>query len=366
MLESPLEVTVPAMPGLSHREEALVNSSVGSEVHQEPLTIDELVRHRASLGPDQPKISYPRTGIEYVDYSLYQLDVFAFRVSKKIAGIVPPRATSSETPAVIALLGPSDISYLILLLALSKLGHSVLFLSTRISISAYVSLMERTHSRHIFVHKSFKDTAEELKERMTDLNVYEIPGKSAYDYPIRGNVDTNVVSHLDRNIESRNVAFIIHSSGSTSLPKPIFQTNSAAIKNYAGNMNMNGFITLPLYHGHGISVLFRTIYSCKTLHLYNAELPLTKRYLLDIMRENEFEIFYGVPYALKLLAETDEGISALSNLKAVMFGGSPCPDSLGDRLVANGVNLISHYGTYVLLFSVTGDVLMTIGRKLAN
>ena len=61
------------------------------------------------------------------------------------------------------------------------------------------------------------------------------------------------------------------------------------------------------------------------------------------MRNHKFEIFYGVPYALKLLAESDEGISVLSELKAVMFGGSACPDSLGDRLVNNGVNLISHY-----------------------
>ena len=67
------------------------------------------------------------------------------------------------------------------------------------------------------------------------------------------------------------------------------------------------------------------------------------------MRNHKFEIFYGVPYALKLLAESDEGISVLSELKAVMFGGSACPDSLGDRLVNNGVNLISHYGTYASL-----------------
>jgi acyl-CoA synthetase (AMP-forming)/AMP-acid ligase II len=245
------------------------------------------------------------------------------------------------------LLGPSDLSYLVMLLALSKLGHSVLLLSTRISINAYVSLMERTQSQNIFIH-GFKDTAEELRERVPGLRAHEIPDKGIYDYPIPDNVDTNLASHLDRDVESRNIAFIIHSSGSTSLPKPIFQTHGAAIKNYSGNMNMDGFITLPLYHNHGLSCLFRTIYSCKTLHLYNAKLPLTKAYLLDVMKNHGFEIFYGVPYALKLLAESDEGISVLSKLKAVMFGGSACPDSLGNRLVANGVNLVSHYGSYVL------------------
>lgn len=331
------------------REGTLNTSPSTVEPETAPLTIDELVRHRASLGPDQPKISYPRTGIEYVDYSLHQLDVFAFRVSKAIADVFPPRNTSSEKPAVVALLGPSDLNYLVILLALSKLGHSVLLLSTRISIEAYAALMVTTQSRHVFIHRSFNDTIEELKGRLPGLGVDEIPNQDSYDYPVSDTVDTNLVSHLDRVTESKNIAFIIHSSGSTSLPKPISQTHGAAIKNYAGNMNMNGFITLPLYHNHGLSCLFRTIHSCKSLHLYNAELPLTRRYLLDIMGGRDFDIFYGVPYALKLLAETVEGVEVLSRLKAVMFGGSACPDSLGDRLVTNGVNLISHYGTSVSL-----------------
>lgn len=357
MFESPLPASVLQGTGPELRDGVFAKDGASHSVPDEPLTIDELVRHRALLGPGQPKISYPRSGIRYVDYSLRQLDVFAFLVSKEIAPIVPARNSSSEIPAVIALLGHSDLSYLVILLSLSKLGHSVLLLSTRISIDAYVSLMERTGSAHIFIHGSFADTAAELRKRLPGLSVHEIPGWEEYEYPFSCNSDTNLVPHLDRDIESKNIAFIIHSSGSTSLPKPIFQTHSAAIKNYAGNMNMNGFITLPLYHNHGLSCLFRTVYSCKSLHLYNAELPLTKQYLLDIMRQHEFEIFYGVPYALKLLAESDEGITALSRLRAVMFGGSACPDSLGDRLVDNGVNLISHYGSYVIFDSVIAGVL---------
>ncbi|KAL4955552.1 hypothetical protein BDW69DRAFT_193176 [Aspergillus filifer] len=315
----------------------------------EPLTVDELVRHRASLGPSQPVVYYPRTGIEYSEFPLQQLDIFAYRVAKILAEVIPPRKSSSETPVVVALLGPSDLNYLVLLLAVAKLGHSGLLLSTRISVEAHVSLVKRTNAQHIFVHGSLKETAEKVKDRVPNLQVHNIPTEETYDYPIPPTeyttTNTNLLTHLDASIETNHVAWIIHSSGSTGLPKPIFQTQRAAVKNYAGNMNMRGFITLPLYHNHGICCLFRTIYSCKTLHLYNPLLPLTSQYLVDIMRSYEFEIFYGVPYALKLLAETEGGIRALSNLKAVMFGGSPCPDSLGNLLVERGVNLIAHYGS---------------------
>ena len=108
---------------------------------------------------------------------------------------------------------------------------------------------------------------------------------------------------------------------------------------------MRGFITLPLYHAHGISSVFRAIHSLRQIHMYPASKPLTGPSIIKTMKAHKFEIFYGVPYALKLLGETDEGLDVLRNLKLVMFGGSSCPDALGDKLVQNGVKLISHYGT---------------------
>jgi acyl-coenzyme A synthetase/AMP-(fatty) acid ligase len=109
-------------------------------------------------------------------------------------------------------------------------------------------------------------------------------------------------------------------------------------------MDMRAFITLPLYHNHGICNFFRAIHSGKSIHIYNADLPLTQSYLAAILRKHDFEIFYGVPYALKLLAETAEGIELLKHLKIVMYGGSACPDTLGNLLVHRGVNVVGHYG----------------------
>lgn len=133
-------------------------------------------------------------------------------------------------------------------------------------------------------------------------------------------------------------------TGSTGLPKAIYQKQNAALSNFSGNMNMKAFITLPLYHNHGICNLYRAVWSKKAIHLYNADLPLTCNYLIKILQSHDFEIFYGVPYALKLLAEADDGLALLAQLKIVMYGGSACPDDLGDLLVEHGVNLVSHYG----------------------
>ena len=128
------------------------------------------------------------------------------------------------------------------------------------------------------------------------------------------------------------------------MPKPIYQPQKSCIANYGIHMDMKAFITLPLYHNHGICNFFRAIYSGKSIHIYNADLPLTQPHLTSILRKHKFEIFYAVPYALKLLAETDEGIALLQQLKIVMYGGSACPDTLGNLLVDNEVKLVGHYG----------------------
>jgi acyl-coenzyme A synthetase/AMP-(fatty) acid ligase len=190
--------------------------------------------------------------------------------------------------------------------------------------------------------------ATKLQGDLPSLRVDELVGEQAYHYALgSAGIDTRKSQDFNLETESKHIAWIIHSSGSTGLPKPILQTHKAAVNNYATNMDMRGFITLPLYHAHGLSSFFRAISSGKQIHLYNASLPLAKQHIIDIMRNNRFEIFYGVPYALKLLAESTQGIELLASCKIVMFGGSSCPDSLGDKLVENGVNLVSHFGTYV-------------------
>jgi acyl-CoA synthetase (AMP-forming)/AMP-acid ligase II len=144
--------------------------------------------------------------------------------------------------------------------------------------------------------------------------------------------------------EENTVAFIVHSSGSTGLPKPIYQTHRQCLSNYATGGGMKAFVTLPLFHNHGLATMFRGMVTGKRTAVYNANLPLTNNHLVTAMQAADFESFHCVPYALKVLAETPEGIAELAKAKLVLFGGSSCPDDLGDLLVQNGVNLVSHYG----------------------
>ncbi|KAM0327071.1 hypothetical protein ACHAQA_006196 [Verticillium albo-atrum] len=307
-------------------------------------TVDDLVRRRARSNPDKVIVSYPSSGIEYVNYTMRQLDVFAYRAAKVYQQSIPARQSSAEKPLMVAVIGPSNFEYLITMLALTKLGHTTLFLSTRISQEAVENLITTTGAQVLVADPRYTSTAETAQQSIPGLKILDIVNRSAFDFEIEVHADTRLDAHLDPAIETDNRVYVIHSSGSTGLPKPIYQTHRSAVANYAWSMEMKAFITLPLYHNHGICNLYRAIYCGKPIHLYNADLPLTHNHLTKIMRTHRFEIFYGVPYALKLLSETDEGMSLLRDLKVVMYGGSACPDDLGNSLVDHGVNLVGHYG----------------------
>lgn len=103
-------------------------------------------------------------------------------------------------------------------------------------------------------------------------------------------------------------------------------------------------MTLPLYHNHGLSVMFRGLWAGNKISIYNANLPLSGSTLVESIRATQPESLHCVPYSLKLMSETDGGIDELKKLKMVMFGGSSCPDELGDRLTEAGVYLVGQYG----------------------
>ncbi|KAK4896327.1 hypothetical protein LTR27_005850 [Elasticomyces elasticus] len=112
-------------------------------------TLTELVRTRATevAAKDLPIISYPSFGISYVAFTPTQIDRLADKAASYYEAFIHRWTSSDEPVQVLALLGPSTFAYFITLLALSRLGHSVLLLSTRLPLAARVSLLQTTSYR---------------------------------------------------------------------------------------------------------------------------------------------------------------------------------------------------------------------------
>lgn len=176
-------------------------------------TVDALVRHRARRNPHLTIVSYPKSGVNFVDYSMQQLDVFAYRVARYYQSFIPTRISSAEKPTTVALLGPSNFDYLVTMLALTKLGHTVLFLSTRISQAAVDSLIETTGAAYVLADSRYAQIATDAQAAIPALRISEIAKSDIYDFPIEVHADTRLDYQLDHAVETNYIIYIIHSSG---------------------------------------------------------------------------------------------------------------------------------------------------------
>jgi len=238
------------------------------------------------------------------------------------------------------MLGAADLNYIITMFALIRLGYTVLIFSPRLTVAGYVSLMKTTSSDTIVHTDAMASLVSKVQEERT-ISPFLMCLRRDYDQVGWGSLGFR----LSKDGASKRVAYIMHSSGSSGLPKPIYQTHSACLGNYASGYGLRALTTVPLYHTHGHAGLYRTMFNHGTMYMYNANLPLTSSNITRILEEVKPKILFAVPYALKLVGESQQGIDALKSCDIVSSAGSALPNELGNRLTEQGIHIIVFLGT---------------------
>ncbi|KAH8650872.1 hypothetical protein BGZ60DRAFT_462084 [Tricladium varicosporioides] len=304
--------------------------------------LDDIIRHRAADADQVPILGYPRFENSVDDYEHFtgkQLDQFIDAAVKKYisAGLKP------NTREVVGVLAPSNIDFIVSFFALSRLGYTVLCLSLRIAPIAVINLLQKTGCSTI-VHGSSPQIEVNVQSVNQDFPIaaIKIPTRIDYDGVVLG---LRFVRHFDREEENSKPAIIIHSSGSTGLPKPISLSHRALLTHPTQGTGLHNFNALPWYHLYGISTSLQAMWMRRTAHLYNVNLPLTADNLIAILEKIQPEAVHTVPYGLGLMAERQSGLNALKRCKVVTAAGARTPDELGDRLVKEGINFGVVFGT---------------------
>ncbi|EIW83278.1 L-aminoadipate-semialdehyde dehydrogenase [Coniophora puteana RWD-64-598 SS2] len=318
------------------------------------VSVNQLFRERLRQYPDLEILGIPDKSFKYTKYTLAQLDAYASLFAHHLADtrlLVPRAKGDSTTQLTVGILGVSNLDYVVTEFALFRMGYCVLFISPNNSPPAIAHLIKTTKSCAVIAQDGYAPAVEAALTHLDDPSSVKIISQPVSDVygPGAQKAHPEKIKWdpiLDPEEEIRMPVTIIHSSGSTGYPKPIFATNLASVSNSAKNFNMTSLSTLPLYHGHGHCNLHRAIYSAKPVYLFpTGSIPLTSANIIKLLAQaSDVEALYGVPYALKLMAETKEGMEVMKSLKLVTFGGSACSDELGDLLVKQGVRLVGHYG----------------------
>lgn len=324
-------------------------------------SVTELIALRAETQGDEPAVHTGSAEFEGLQ-TLTWVDVpfctdrryadVAKAVDRLAAHYAYLADTHDTTPRVIAVLTSTAIDLSLLEIALAKLGLTALLLSVNNSPAAVAHLCKITEARHLIYGHKFTAT---VAEAQSLLAAEGIPLQLVEDkrFPLwgPGGVRDTVVpkfpARLTPDEEKQRACVILHSSGSTGFPKPVYISHYGLIANAAVSVPKTGFSALPLFHGFGHFSIFRCMYHGKTFTLFPPHLPITASNIVRVINDSPTPPVqhFAVPFVLKLLAETAEGVESLAKMEAVSFAGAAVPDDLGDRLVAAGVRLFSQYGT---------------------
>ncbi|KAI0841918.1 acetyl-CoA synthetase-like protein [Hypoxylon sp. FL0890] len=253
----------------------------------------------------------------------------------------------NDKPPTIGLLCHSSLEFVLTWLGLMRLGCRAFHLAPHLDHGSMEHLCKMSNMKTILVDKAQEKRAAQFQG---EINIVKIP---SFQGGTRPNWDYCGESIF--NNEDVNIAFIQHSSGTSSgLPKPILQSQWGAVgclPSFSHEDQPATFTTTPLYHG-GLADCLRAWASGAMIWFFpEGVVPITGSNVVRSVtyaREKSrvpIKYFSSVPYVLQLLAEEHEGIRILQSMDLVGVGGAALAPSVGDRLVELGVKLLSRMGS---------------------
>ncbi|KAK4561065.1 hypothetical protein LTR86_005020 [Recurvomyces mirabilis] len=334
-------------------------------IQQEHKTITGLIDYLAKDHGDLPAVGFPQPG-DRPDEQWTNL-LFTFgdvaQGSKCVASALlhssKQNGTNLSKRQTVGLLCPSTPDFLFTWLALMRLGHAVLLIAPQCQPAAIANLCSTCEVSLLIYDDVYTDLAQESSTvAKGSLQVATLPFSSITQ---RESLEKMCIEDLPvrQAANEEDVAYLHHTSGTSSgMPKPIPQTHRAGcgvLPSFHDGREAATFTTTPLYHG-GIADLFRAWTSRAPIWLFpGKKVPITASNIvkcLDLaasahsrIRLAPVKYFSSVPYVLQMMEGDDRGLRYLQSMDVVGVGGAALPPEVGDRLVNEGVNLISRFGS---------------------
>jgi acyl-coenzyme A synthetase/AMP-(fatty) acid ligase len=249
-----------------------------------------------------------------------------------------PIRTAGEPPLRVTLLAYGTIEWVACFYAIVRMGHSIVNLSPRLP-EDYV---------HGLLAKSKTDilVTDRLEQLSPKLHSIAMPSEAEIlEQPLKPEAELFCPHTV---IQPDDIFIVLHSSGSTSVPK-LFPMKQREWLGRVANIrkilqpSMSAWNASATYNFGGLIVLSLAPSHKAVTYLENDRTNFTHETALDFFRESKPNYLSITPWTLTMLASTAEGISLLTKVDIVMLFGAVCTDALGDRLVAEGVNFYSLY-----------------------
>ncbi|KAI0890636.1 uncharacterized protein GGS22DRAFT_194569 [Annulohypoxylon maeteangense] len=256
----------------------------------------------------------------------------------------------------LAYIGPQDILYAISVLACIKTGYKLLLISTRNTLESNLSLFEKTDCGTLICPTNFPLPI--VKQILTakPMRYLEVP---AVNHWLDGQLEGKPYPYTKTFAEAKAEPFVVlHTSGSTGLPKPIIQTH-ATISPFdaftalpslgyqptypAMCAGKRVYLSFPLFHCGGITMLLpASIFAGFTIVL--GPFPPSVNVINGVHVYGNVDQSCLVPTMLIDLANNPEYLQNLGRLELIAYGGGPCPKVVAE-LISTKTKLLTSFGS---------------------
>ncbi|RPD79527.1 acetyl-CoA synthetase-like protein [Lentinus tigrinus ALCF2SS1-7] len=320
-------------------------------VEQENITLPELYRWHANHNSDYPLFRYSDGGeVKELDYAhVYQA---ICRASSYVSA-----HTGGKGRMPVAVLANADtITYCCMSVGVMQAGHTPFHISPRNGSAAVIDLLSRTQCRIVLVSQDVRAStlAQDVLRQIDDVNLVPLPQFCDLFRP-NGEVDEEPPQISRRDAGLRAPALILHSSGSTNHPKPIYWSQKRLVKYgtvpWHGEVDLTGSVIgahgLPMFHAMGVCICCTAICNGSVLSVFSPSTPPTvptSDNVFEGAHSTDSHYLLTVPTFVETWSRDAEKVAHMKTMKGLMFGGAPLNQEIGDSLALQGINLITLYG----------------------
>ncbi|KAL8681951.1 MAG: hypothetical protein Q9186_001959 [Xanthomendoza sp. 1 TL-2023] len=322
-------------------------------------SLPALVAYAAATYKQEIAFIYPLS--EAVDSSYASLSWEGFdKITDSVASLYSEQlqgelanANASKTQPTVALRGRgTGIEVYITVVALQKLNIRILHLSSALSPTIVQTLYDRCSAIAVIIDAEY--SGDPLP------NTRKIPLiEDPFDLPT-STTSTSTVRFEDNLDPWDRPSIIVHSSGSTGVPKPIIHTNRSIL------LMARAYRLFPTFHIQNWYLLFpmQAIasniilpsafpYGLVTIFPPRKSPPSPEAILAGLEASAQLgspvECVHSNPHVLESIfnriKNTTKDFSPLRNLKIFQSGGAPLADNVSKTLIEEGVNVKIIYGS---------------------
>ncbi|KAK7053490.1 hypothetical protein VNI00_004116 [Paramarasmius palmivorus] len=322
--------------------------------------LPELIAFNAKYNPDLVFGRQMRTADgSYREITFAELHQAVERCSAWLisSGATKIREPGCTFPKPVGILLGSDVTIFIFMAALLRIGTPVLCLSARLTPVAVAHLLKATSASTILYSAQVSRIIQELQadsDSELKVNFQLALGYDAFmDAQHPELSELTIPEPYVYTVRHELGAVVMHSSGTTGLPKPIYHAPAyilgyAACHELAEPSERFGYnvSTLPLYHGFGLLAPTLALSIGLPFVLPPATMIPTARTTLATLKAAKAQSMLSVPSILEdILNSSDpDAMTVLKSLDFIAIGGAPMKESVAEQLVAQGVKLLNHWG----------------------